>query len=339
MAQPKTGAVKLGSLPSGDMILRGLFRQAGERALVFPPGFQTTSRSHFDLDFSHAGNLEKTSAFDVKLNDVLIGSIALTSENSSPSRRRLVIPAGITGRDLSKLSVSSYLDIGRADCAHIVEERPWLNIAGSSILVINKCRSTKKCIPLTKQTDTTQITGYGGDSTIAMLTDPEVGARLTGTVAAIDDQKRIVTYDVRYIQEVSLSEQLTRGFASGVTKEEAENEKIEKAEALTLASMMDKWLIVGAIFTLDSSSSSSSGGQGLSTIYNENLAGFHAGVRVRPFAAQSFVLYVLGGTQKDLRGTTQHRAKWFSELIAGVNGYWAWGRARNGLKAISRREA
>ena len=94
------------------------------------------------------------------------------------------------------------------------------------------------------------ISGYGGGSAIAMLTDPEVGECLTGTVAAIDDQKRIVTYDVRYIQEVSLSEQLARGFASGVTKEQAENEKIEKAEALTLASMMDKWLIVGAIFTL-----------------------------------------------------------------------------------------
>jgi hypothetical protein len=94
------------------------------------------------------------------------------------------------------------------------------------------------------------ISGYGGGSAIAMLTDPEVGECLTGTVAAIDDQKRIVTYDVRYIQEVSLSEQLARGFASGVTKEQAENEKIEKAEALTLASIMDKWLIVGAIFTL-----------------------------------------------------------------------------------------
>jgi thioredoxin-like negative regulator of GroEL len=75
-------------------------------------------------------------------------------------------------------------------------------------------------------------------------------------------------------------------------------------------------------FSLDSSSSAA---QGISTIYNENLAGFHAGVRVRPFAAQSFVLYVLGGAQKDLRGTTQRHAKWFSELIAGVNGYWAWG--------------
>ena len=380
MAQPKTGAVKLGSLPGGDMILRGLFRQAGERALVFPPGFQTTSRSHLDLDFSHAGNLEKTSAFDVKLNDVLIGSIALTPENSNPSRRRLAIPAGITGRDLSKLSVSSYLDIGRADCAHIVEERAWLNIAGSSMLDINIApleindlsrigllcqrdaflRRAALIVPELPSQDRDEliktlalnlgsqlasmpilwpqlatyapgipatatrvekrsgvvlgsafqwsealpsktplviqavdgkndklslrgeavsvgdfdpsmafaqlvpspwtqgeifatvggISGYGGGSAIAMLTDPEVGECLTGTVAAIDDQKRIVTYDVRYIQEVSLSEQLARGFASGVTKEQAENEKIEKAEALTLASIMDKWLIVGAIFTL-----------------------------------------------------------------------------------------
>jgi hypothetical protein len=37
------------------------------------------------------------------------------------------------------------------------------------------------------------------------------------------------------------------------------------------------------------------------------------------------VLYVLGGVQKDLRGTEQHKGEWFSEIIAGLNGYWAWG--------------
>ena len=55
---------------------------------------------------------------------------------------------------------------------------------------------------------------------------------------------------MRYIQEVSLSEQLTHGFAPGVSKEEAETQKIETKEALVLASVLDKWLIVGAIFTL-----------------------------------------------------------------------------------------
>lgn len=380
MAQPKTGAVKLGSLPGGNMLLRGLFRQSGERSLDFPPGFQTTSRSYVDLDFSHAGNLEKTSAFDVKLNDVLIGSVALTPENSNQTHRRIAIPAGITGRDLSRLSVSGYLDIGRADCSHIVEERAWLNIAASSTVDINSApleindlsrigflcqrdaflRRAALIVPelpskerdeliktigltLGKQLATMPIlwpqlatyapgvpaapsrvvkrsglvlgsafqwsealpaktalviqaadgkndrlslrgetvsvdafdpsiafaqlvpspwtqgeifaavggvSGYGGDSVVAMLTDKEVGERLTGTVAAVDDQKRIVTYDVRYIQEVSLSEQLTHGFAPGVSKEEAETQKIETKEALVLASVLDKWLIVGAIFTL-----------------------------------------------------------------------------------------
>ncbi len=85
-----------------------------------------------------------------------------------------------------------------------------------------------------------------------------------------------------------------------------------------------RWIepFIQADFCLDSGSKV---GEGISTIYNENLAGFHAGARIRPFASQSFVLYVLGGIQKDLLGTERQKARWFAELIAGVNGYWAWG--------------
>ena len=85
-----------------------------------------------------------------------------------------------------------------------------------------------------------------------------------------------------------------------------------------------RWIepFIQADFSLDSGSKI---GEGISTIYNENLAGFHAGARIRPFASQSFVLYVLGGIQKDLLGTERQKGRWFAELIAGVNGYWAWG--------------
>ena len=87
-----------------------------------------------------------------------------------------------------------------------------------------------------------------------------------------------------------------------------------------------RWIepFVQADFSLDSDPYGN-GAEGLSTIYNENLAGFHAGARIRPFATQSFTLYALGGIQKDLRGTEQHRGQWFWELITGVNGFWAWG--------------
>jgi tetratricopeptide (TPR) repeat protein len=87
-----------------------------------------------------------------------------------------------------------------------------------------------------------------------------------------------------------------------------------------------RWIepFVQADFSLDSDPYGG-GAEGLSTIYNENLAGFHAGARIRPFPTQSFTLYVLGGIQKDLRGTEQHHGEWFWELIAGVNGFWAWG--------------
>ncbi len=87
-----------------------------------------------------------------------------------------------------------------------------------------------------------------------------------------------------------------------------------------------RWIepFVQADFSLDSDPYGN-GAEGLSTIYNENLAGFHAGARIRPFATQSFTIYALGGIQKDLRGTEQHHGEWFWELIAGVNGFWAWG--------------
>ena len=102
-----------------------------------------------------------------------------------------------------------------------------------------------------------------------------------------------------------------------------------------------RWIepFVQADFSLDSTNTSNGAGEGIPTIYNENLAGFHAGARIRPFANQSFVLYVLGGVQKDLRGTDQHKGEWFTELIAGLNGYWAWGPGKEwttiDLEAIS----
>jgi hypothetical protein len=87
-----------------------------------------------------------------------------------------------------------------------------------------------------------------------------------------------------------------------------------------------RWIepFLQADFSLDSDPYGG-GADGLSTVYNENLAGFHAGARIRPFAEQSFTLYVLGGIQKDLRGTEERQGEWFWELIAGLNGFWAWG--------------
>jgi tetratricopeptide (TPR) repeat protein len=87
-----------------------------------------------------------------------------------------------------------------------------------------------------------------------------------------------------------------------------------------------RWIepFVQADFSIDSDPYGG-GAEGLSTIYNENLAGFHAGARIRPFPTQAFTLYVLGGIQKDLRGTDQFHGDWFWELITGLNGFWAWG--------------
>ncbi len=131
-AQPRNGAVTLASLPGGAITLRGLFRNETSRRVDIPVGSQTVEGGFINLDFSHAENLDKTSAVDVKLNDQLLGSIALDAANADLSTRRIAIPAGMAGRDPSILSLSSYLDIGTVDCAHRNEERAWVNISGTS---------------------------------------------------------------------------------------------------------------------------------------------------------------------------------------------------------------
>ena len=85
-----------------------------------------------------------------------------------------------------------------------------------------------------------------------------------------------------------------------------------------------RWLepFVQAGFSLDSASKV---GEGITTIYNENLAGFHLGARIRPFASQSFTIYFLGGWVNNLIDNPNYQQGWFAEIIAGVNGYWGFG--------------
>lgn len=134
LAGPAEGPVTFDSLTGGGIMLRGLFRNETSRSWPLPPGWQTGPGGKLTLDFNHAENLDKTSAFQVVVNDQSIGSIALTEANAQRTRRVLPIPAGLPGRDPSTVSVRSYLDIGTVDCAHRNEERAWLDISGSSTL-------------------------------------------------------------------------------------------------------------------------------------------------------------------------------------------------------------
>lgn len=134
LAVPAKGPVTFDSLSGGGIMLRGLFRNETSRSWPLPPGWQTAAGGRLALEFSHAENLDKTSAFEVVVNDQSIGSIALTEANAQRSRRVLPVPAGLPGRDPSLVAIRSYLDIGTVDCAHRNEERAWLDIAGSSTI-------------------------------------------------------------------------------------------------------------------------------------------------------------------------------------------------------------
>lgn len=379
LAQPSGGALTFESLRNGGITLRGLFRNEASRTINFPPGYQTTPGGYIDLDLAHSGALEKTSAFDVRLNDVVIGSVALTPQNAASTRQRLVIPAGITGRDPSTLSISSYLDIGLVDCAHRNEERAWISLGGNSAinlastsLIINDLsrlgmiclrdaflRRAAILIPAENSPERNDllkaigihlgrqladmpvlwpqiatyapgippdparlqgrsglilgsafqwplafgkslrlaiegmespsssimlrgeavpvsdfdaslsfvqllpspwskgelfatiggVNGYGGETTMDLLTDRSVSERLSGTVAAADVNGRVITYDVRFIQEVSLSEQIRVGFSSGTSPAEIEDRRMDKTEAGFLTQSVNYW-IAGASFAV-----------------------------------------------------------------------------------------
>jgi hypothetical protein len=379
LTQPLTGPVTFDTLRDGAVTLRGIFRNQTSRYIHFPPGYQTTPGGFVDIDLAHSGVLEKTSAFDVRLNDVVIGSIALTPQNVAGTRQRLLIPAGITGRDPSKLSISSYLDIGTVDCAHRNEERAWLDLGGNSTVYFQSApilfndlsrlgllclrdaflRRAAVVIPTESSPERNEllktigihlgrqladmpvlwpqvatygpglppdparlngrsglilgsafqwplalgnnlrlaiegaespsssimlrgeavpiadfdsslsfaqllpspwskgeifatiggVSGYGGKTTLDLLTEPSVSERLSGTVAAADASGRVITYDVRFIQEVSLSNQIRLGFASGTTPADLEKQRMDKTEAGFLTQSLNYW-IAGASFAV-----------------------------------------------------------------------------------------
>ena len=379
LAQPSAGSLRFESLRDSGITLRGLFRNQTARTINFPPGFQTTPGGSIDLDLTHSGALEKTSAFDVRLNDVVIGSVALTPQNAASTRQRLVIPAGITGRDPSTLSVSSYLDIGLVDCAHRNEERAWVSLGGNSTinlastsltindlsrlgmiclrdaflrraailipaehsperndllktvgihlgrqladmpilwpqiatyapgvppdparlsgrsglilgsafqwplafgknlrLAIEGVESPSPSIMLRSEEIPVSdfdaslsfvqllpspwskgelfatiggVDGYGGETTLKLLTDRSVSERLGGTVAAADAHGRVITYDVRFMQEVSLSEQIRFGFSSDTSPADIEDQRMDMTEAGFLTQSVNYW-IAGASFVV-----------------------------------------------------------------------------------------
>jgi hypothetical protein len=380
MTEPSVGAVTIESLAGGAVTLNGLFRSNQSRALTLPPGWETKSGGVLELDLSHAGDLERTSALQSTLNGVVLGSVALTPENANSAIQRIAIPAGILGRDPSGITFSSYMDIGAVDCSHRHDERAWLHISGKSNLSLNVqpvqindlSRLGELCLrdaflrdavivvpevpeagrndllktigvflggkipsmpvlwpqvatyapgvppsperigkrsglilgsafqwpdalgkkmhlviegmegksgmislrgePISSQDFDPSLSlaqlvpspwskggvfatigglnGYGVEGTTALLTDPEVTDRLSGSVVAVDDQKRVVTYDVRFIQEVSLSQQLHEGFAGGASRSELENKKQDKIEAGLFSHFINKWIIGGTLAIL-----------------------------------------------------------------------------------------
>jgi hypothetical protein len=360
LAHPPGAPFQLGTLDGGGLVLRGLFRNAGARELEFPPGYETAAGGFLDLYFNHAENLAKTSAFQVLLNDTPVGGVSLDAGNTGPSRRRMAVPAGISGRDPSLLAVSSYLDIGSTDCAHRTNERAWVDISGDSLIDLRTApieigdlrkldrillrdaflRRAALIVPgepggerdglvkaigmhlgsrlahmpvlwpelatysaitppdrnrvasrsgvvlgsanqwseafgatarlvveesasnpdrlLMRGEDVPKesfvpgisiaqllpspwgggevfaavggVSGFGGNNTLAMLTEPAVCERLRGTVAAYDGET-VVTYDVRSVQEASLAEEFGAAFARGGGKGDPEGRLIKKTEA------------------------------------------------------------------------------------------------------------
>lgn len=76
-------------------------------------------------------------------------------------------------------------------------------------------------------------------------------------------------------------------------------------------------------FTVDSKSGQETGG--VSQVYANNLAGGHAGVRLRLVPNEAVWAYALIGLQKDLRDTTRYDGNWFLDWRIGARAYKGFG--------------
>jgi hypothetical protein len=68
-------------------------------------------------------------------------------------------------------------------------------------------------------------------------------------VAAADASGRVITYDVRFMQEVSLSNHIRFGFTSGTTPADIEDQHMDKTEAGIATQSVNYW-IAGASFAV-----------------------------------------------------------------------------------------
>jgi tetratricopeptide (TPR) repeat protein len=86
-----------------------------------------------------------------------------------------------------------------------------------------------------------------------------------------------------------------------------------------------RWLqpFAGFQFLVDSRSERTAVG-GLSSIFSENLAAIHTGIRAVPFRNENFQIYATGGFQKDLLAAV-NEGEWFPDFRVGVSGYQGWG--------------
>ena len=94
------------------------------------------------------------------------------------------------------------------------------------------------------------IEGFGGNATADLLTKPEIYEQLRGTVSAIDADNRLLTYDVRSVQEVSLSDQMRFAFAPQRKVEDLEGREIAKTEAGMIVTVTNIGIATGALVFL-----------------------------------------------------------------------------------------
>jgi hypothetical protein len=94
------------------------------------------------------------------------------------------------------------------------------------------------------------IEGLGGNATVEMFASPGVFERLGGTVAAYDGGGRLVTYDVRSVQEMSLAAQVRGAFEPGVKADEIVGGEIRKTEAGMAATALNLGLGSAAVLVL-----------------------------------------------------------------------------------------
>jgi hypothetical protein len=135
-----------GQLGYADVIARGTYEQVAHYVLRLPADWQRVSQASLRLHFAHSALLQPSrSSLNLLLNDIPIGSVALTEGTADDAWRAFRLPLRILRPGPNRLSVISNIRstaaadsqaYAREDCRYDYAREAWVVIFADSVVEV-----------------------------------------------------------------------------------------------------------------------------------------------------------------------------------------------------------